>query len=95
MTKVISVRLGQTNGQKANAPLGSLPQSNIIHSSGEKSIGSGWRVWFHEGSCYHLGGNRSRKPTIYRLHIGGGDVGWVSKGVDQSTAQTMYELVGM
>ena len=96
MSSVISVSLGRANGQKANAPLGSRTQSNIIlHTLGlETSIGSGWDVWFASGSWYHLGGTRSRKPTIYRLQCLDKGVGWVSKGVDQTHASKLYELIG-
>lgn len=94
-----SVSLGNQNKQKANAPPGSKPQSNIIlHMSDEipRKLGSGWGdPWKYRGSWYHLGGARrpgekKGTPTIYILK----DDKWSSAGVDQSTAWILYEHRG-
>ena len=92
---VIKVSLGKKNKVKSNAPSGSKPQSDIIyHMSDGTEIknGSGWEVWEYEGKWFHLGGNpwpgdKKGTPTIYMLK----DNKWVKRGVDQSTAPSLYE----
>jgi len=109
MVSVISISLGELNGQKANAPPRSKQQHNIILNMSDGSplpCGSGWGVWDSEGSHYHLGGDRSAggRPTIYRLRTKieedklkkNGDVcgpGW-TKSEYQEHALKLYELLG-
>ena len=104
MATVVRVSLGSPNGQKANAPEGSGRQYDIIiHMSDGTQLksGSGWAVQMEQGpgkiSWCHLGGVRGkRRPTIYKLRdtptSGGG--WWISKGVDQSLASSLYGEFG-
>ena len=109
MVSVISISLGELNGQKANAPPRSKQQHNIILNMSDGSplpCGSGWGVWDSEGSHYHLGGCRvsGGQPTIYRLRTKieedklktNGDPhgpGW-TKSSDQAHALILYKLLG-
>ena len=91
---VLTVSMGVKNGQRKNAPPNSKDQSNIYIHLSDKTIkrGSGWHIWEDGGIWYHLGGNRNRKPTIYRL-ITDGRVGW-SKINDQRKSQELYDFYG-
>ena len=73
MRPFTGVTLGKENKQKANAPEGSKPQSNIMiteKSGSSKTTGSGWEIWKEGDIFYHLGGSRKsagRQPRIYFL----------------------------
>jgi hypothetical protein len=91
---VLNISMGEKNGQKKNAPQDSKNQSYIYIHLDNQTIkrGSGWHVWEKNGNWYHLGGNKNRKPTIYKLNTNQ-RFGW-SKINDQSDAPRLYNLYG-
>jgi hypothetical protein len=91
---ILNISMGEKNGQKKNAPQDSKNQSYIYIHLDNQTIkrGSGWHVWEKNGNWYHLGGNKNRKPTIYKLNTNQ-RFGW-SKINDQSDAPRLYNLYG-
>ena len=91
---ILNVSMGRKNKQKKNSPINSKDQSYIYIHLDNKTIkrGTGWYVWNQNGIWYHLGGNKNRKPTIYKL-ITEKRFGW-SKINDQSESYNLFNLYG-
>ena len=91
---ILNVSIGMKNKQKKNSPPDSKEQSYIYIHLDDQTIkrGTGWHVWNYNGTWYHLGGNKNRKPTIYKL-ITENKFGW-SKINDQSESYNLYDLYG-
>ena len=91
MSSVIGVALGKQNKQRANAPEGSKPQSDILIFKEDGSCqknGSGWEIWKEGDVFYHLGGLRKdKKPRIYFLDENGS---WSGR-TDQTGRSARYD----